>query len=93
MYFTGDEVLFGLPVFSDGENEINRVVFEYSAQVSMNLTYAASKKTIIFDHLAPSNPDFRGQYNHYGPDSSLDGFKFENEKWIYLPDLDINRIN
>ena len=92
-YMENNKVKFGFPVFSDGQNQVTRVVFEYSAQVSMTLNYSRSRKIIYFDHLAPSDPKFQGQYNHYGPDSSIDGFKFIDDKWIYMPDLDINQIN
>lgn len=93
IYFTEDGVKFGFPIFSDGINEVNRVVFEYSSQVSMNLKYVVSEKMIIFDHLAPSSPAYAGQYMYYGPDSSLDGFKFADKKWVYTTDLDVKMIN
>jgi len=93
LYFPGDEAKFGFPIFSDGNNEVNRILFEYSSQVSMNLKYVVSEKMIIFDHLAPPSQVYIGQYIQYGPDSSLDGFKFVDNKWVYITDLDIKRIN
>jgi len=88
VYFTDEGIRFGFPLFTDGKNIRHRVVFEYSARLTMNLRYDKSSKMIVFDHLAPSNPDYTGQFAYYGPDSSIDGFKFKDNLWFYIADID-----
>lgn len=90
MYFTEEgDVRFGNPIFTDGNHTQHRVIFEFSSQVSMTLRYEKSLKMIVFDHLSPSDPDYLGQYVYYGPDSSNDGFKFENGNWVFMADIDV----
>jgi len=83
------EPIFGSDVFKVDNNLIARVVFEYSARVTMTLHYVSDKQTIIFDHLSPYRPDFAGNYQFYGPDFTFDGFKFDKGYWIYVRNLDI----
>ncbi len=81
--------VFGAPIFKTDKGIRSRVVFEYSAQVSMGLKYDDRFKMIVFDHLSPIRPDLAGDYKFYGPDFSYDGYKFENGFWVYKPDLDV----
>jgi hypothetical protein len=67
----------------------NRVVFEYSARVSMSLRYDAAKKRIVFDHLSPAKPSFEGNYEFYGPDFSYDAFAFIDNYWVLEENIDI----
>lgn len=83
------EPIFGSGIFKVGDTFLNRVVFEFSARISMTLRYNKDSKTIVFDHLSPSRPDFSDNYQFYGPDFSYDGFKFDNGYWIYVRDLDM----
>lgn len=81
---------FGSPVFNvDGRYRLSRIVFEFSARVSMVLRYNDDTKTIVFDHLSPSSPEFVGDLQYYGPDGSYDGFKLEGAEWVYVRDLDL----
>lgn len=89
LYFPrGSRPKFGTPIFNMGKSVKKRVIFEYSAQVTMSLRYDEDKKLIIFDHLSPSNPSLEGQYQYYGPDGSYDALKFKKGKWILLEDFD-----
>ncbi|UCG27521.1 MAG: hypothetical protein JSV24_11195 [Bacteroidales bacterium] len=88
IYFTDEGIRFGFPLFTDGNLVRHRVIFEYSARLTMNLKYDKSSKMIVFDHLSPSNPEHTGQYAFYGPDASVDGFKFRNNRWLYVADID-----
>ena len=83
------EPIFGSGIFKVGDAILNRVVFEFSARASMSLRYYVDSKTIVFDHLSPLRPDFKDNYQFYGPDFSYDGFRFENGYWIYVRDLDM----
>lgn len=85
-----DNPIFGLPVFNvDGKYSISRVVFEFNARAGMVLKYLDNSKMLVFDHLAPSRPEFTGDFQHYGPDGSFDGFKLEGNRWVYVRDLDL----
>ncbi|BDX39024.1 hypothetical protein CYCD_23790 [Tenuifilaceae bacterium CYCD] len=82
--------VFGQPIFNiDNKMMLSRIVFEYSARVVFTLKYMPEQQMIIFDHLSPSKPEYTGDFQFYGPDSSFDGFKLENGKWIYVRDLDL----
>jgi hypothetical protein len=82
--------VFGQAVFNiDNKMALSRIVFEYSARVVFTLKYIPDHQMIIFDHLSPSKPEYIGDFQFYGPDSSFDGFKLENGKWVYVRDLDL----
>ncbi|KAB2869236.1 MAG: hypothetical protein F9K37_08525 [Bacteroidales bacterium] len=82
--------VFGLPVFNvDNKMMLSRIVFEFSARAVFTLRYIAEQQMIIFDHLSPAKPEYLGDFQFYGPDSSFDGFKLENGKWVYVRDLDL----
>lgn len=81
---------FGFPVFNvDGKYRLSRIVFEFNARVNMVLRYDDDSKTIVFDHLSPSSPEFLGDFQYYGPDGSFDGFKLDGTEWVYVRDLDL----
>lgn len=83
------ELSFGLNIFHVGEVVLSRVVFEFSARANMTLRYIPETKTIVFDHLSPSRPDFEENYQFYGPDFSFDGFKLDKGNWVYVRNLDL----
>ena len=44
---------------------------------------------IVFDHLAPIDPQLEGQYQFYVPSGDIfDGFIQEKGKWMFLPSID-----
>lgn len=65
-----------------------RVIFEYSDRVAMTLNYDDRLDMIVFDHLAPFEPIFTGNYLFYGPDGSYDGFRFEKSVFHFEKDID-----
>ncbi len=81
--------IFGSNIFKVGDDVLSRVVFEYSARVTMTLRYIPESQTIVFDHLSPSRPDYADNYQFYGPDFTFDGFKYEKGYWIYVRNLDM----
>lgn len=81
--------VFGAPIFMMHNKVRNRVIFEYSARVSMSLRYDATKKRIVFDHLSPAKPSFEGNYEFYGPDFSYDAFAFIDNYWVLTENIDI----
>jgi hypothetical protein len=82
-------IRFGAPVFDMGDRTLSRVIFRFNAQVSMLLHYDEMMEMIVFDHLSPSRPDYQGNYQFYGPDSSYDGFFFYRGMWRLREDLDV----
>jgi len=88
-----DHPVFGAPVFKNREEKLARVVFEYSAQATMGLSYDQDRAMIIYDHLSPFRPSLKGKYQFYGPDFSYDGLKFENGIWNTYHDIDVRNNN
>jgi hypothetical protein len=80
-------------MFYTGQEKVDRMVFEYSTQVSISVRYDPQLKMIIFDHLVPFHPIYQGDYKFYGPDGSFDGLEFETGIWIYRDDVDARNIN
>lgn len=94
LHFNKEDLpVFGKQVFKNKAIPVSRVIFEFNAQTQMTLTYDETKEMIIFDHLSPSRPSLKGQYEFYGPDFSYDGFKFENGIWNLYPDIDVRDNN
>lgn len=82
---------FGADIFVMPKKFPKRVVFEYAASCTMSLRYNAKKDSIVFDHLAPTQSNFVGQYQYYCSDMSYDGFGFKKGKWNY--GMDLNATN
>ena len=87
--FNNREIIFGSPIFKVEESLNFRKIFEYSARVSMMMRYENERSMIVFDHLSPSQPDYEGQFQFYGPDSSYDGLEFRNCIWNLIEDLNL----
>jgi hypothetical protein len=97
LWFLDGEPVFGRQVFRVGERDPFRVVFEYSAMVSMGLLHAthplregeAPREMILFDRLSPGDESLRGHYRFYVPEGNiLDAFVFEEGRWVFYRDVD-----
>ncbi len=97
MLMGGGRPSFGQPVFRYENNRYRRIIFEYSARVSMTMRYEShppepgrrAVDMIIFDRMAPSQPYLKGRYQFYVPETNIfDGFIFDEGKWIFTPDID-----
>ncbi len=84
---------FGYPIRDEFNHPVKRLIFEYNNQASMLLQWNKDLKMIVFDHLSPSQPKFKGLHQFYGPDFSYDGLKFVKGKFIYEMDLDVRDKN
>ena len=82
---------FGADIFVMQKKYPKRIIFEYSSTCSMSLKYSEKKDSIVFDHLAPTEPRLEGQFQYYCGDMSYDGFGFKHGKWNY--GMDLNAIN
>jgi len=69
--------------------KIRRMIFEYNNKATMTLRYEQNAKMLVFDHLSPSDPKYKGQTRFYGPDFSYDGLFFKDGQWNYSPDIDV----
>ena len=81
-----------MPIFEGNGKTRERVVFEYTRQVSMLLKYVPDQDLIVFDHLAPPDAKLKNQHNTYGPDMTYDGYKLKNGKWVYVDNLDMRNV-
>lgn len=71
-----DGATFGMPVFDGKElTGKNRVIFEYQKQNAMFLKTDKNAGLIVFDHLAPFDPEMTGKFQFYGSDGNTDAFK------------------
>jgi len=74
--FDKDNLTFGAPVFDGKELKgKNRMIFEYRKSNAMTLKTDLKAGIIVFDHLAPIDPEMVGNFEYYGSDGSLNGFK------------------
>lgn len=91
LYFKDDKAHFGMPVFDGDPDNLKkkRIIFEYDRRASMFLNYEPTTNTIVFDHLAPPDPQLKGKFELYGPDFSYDGFKLVNGRWKFITDLEL----
>jgi hypothetical protein len=84
-----DNPVFGAPLFQDGKDIKLRKVFEYTADVAMNLRYDLTRKMIIFDHISPMDDRYKDQYQNCGPDLSFDGYSFKNNMWQLVQNIEM----
>ncbi len=88
---------FGLPVFEMSKKDSvkkQRIVFEYTSEVSMLLKYNQSEKLIVHDHLVNGSKNEPNNINHefYGPDATYDGLKLKNGKWHFVENLNLKNM-
>jgi hypothetical protein len=84
----GEKIVFGKPVFISADKKYYREVFEYSSTASMTLRFDEGGE-IVFDHLSPFSPEYKDNFQYYGPDFSYDSYALENGRLILKQDVDI----
>lgn len=89
----GNNIVFGNDIFNIKGKKQSRVVFEYSANAVMNITYNQSTNSFVFDHLSPENPNLTGMFQYYGPDFTYDALSLKKKLWMLTEDLDIKNKN
>lgn len=87
MYFNGNQLKFGAPIFSVKNKIQRRIFFEHSETTTMSLKYEEKYNRIIFDHLSPEAPGLEGHYAFYVPDMSYDAFYLKGDKWTLKEDV------
>ncbi len=56
-------------------------------EILRSQTRDSLRKKIIFDHLVPANPKFKGNYGYYGPGGTYDALIFKEGVWKYYEDI------
>lgn len=89
--FDQEQVTFGAAVF-DGKalQDKNRIIFEYTKSNAMTLKVDKKAGMIVFDHLAPVDPEMEGKYEYYASDGTFDGFKIMGGKLKLQEGLELN---
>jgi len=78
----------GAPIMELNKWPKSRIIFEFSASLSMYLEYNRLRRRIEFDHLAPLMPYLVGQYEYYEPDEFRDALKFRRGQWKHIKDIE-----
>lgn len=87
LYFTGNNLRLGAPIFKQGNETKRRIYMEHSEKAVMSLRWDADHQRIIFDHLSPESPGMEGFFEFYVPDMSYDAYVFEGSKWVLKEDV------
>lgn len=74
---------FNHSLLQKGNGRSASLAFEYAGDGSMMLKQDKKGKRIIFDHLAPNNPKYKGYFMFYGPDGSYDALVLKGGRWQY----------
>jgi len=91
LYFNKDNLTFGAPVFDGKELKAkNRMIFEYTKSNAMFLKTDKKAGMIVFDHIAPFDPEMVGRFEFYGSDGTFDGFKIIGGKLKFQEGLELN---
>ncbi|MDZ7739455.1 MAG: hypothetical protein U5K32_10425 [Bacteroidales bacterium] len=89
LHFDGQgKPLFGKMIIRVNEKMLSRMIFRYSPLATMMLRFMNDRTGIIFDHLSPASPEYKGQYRYYGPDFSYDLLQINEGELILMEDFD-----
>lgn len=91
LWFDNRRCRFGAPVFEHTKATYCRRIFRYSAGVNMMLRFDEQRKSLVFDHLAPGNSMYLGEYAFYGPDFSYDSYLKTKNYWEFHEDVDLRQ--
>jgi len=87
LYFAGNSLKLGSPIFKNGNETKRRVYMEHSEKTTMTLRWEEDQQRIIFDHLSPETPTMEGFYEYYVPDLSYDAYVYNGSKWVLVEDV------
>lgn len=88
---SGGLSFMGNDVFEDtkgNKTKLRRVILEYSQEGKVALDYDPNQKKIIFDHLSPIDPSYKGIYSYYGPDFTYDAYSLKKNVWTLEENID-----
>jgi hypothetical protein len=92
LYFKPDGTpVFGKDIFKFPRKNPKRLMFEYSADVTMSLKYNEKTGNIVYSHLGPREEGevLQGLPQYYGPDGSFDALYLKKGKWNLFEDADV----
>ena len=84
------KIRFGAPLFKQNGTNKYRIIFEYSSEQAMNLSYKKEKDWIEFNQLLPLRPDLEGIYEYYYPDIVKDAYKWEGKNWTLMKEVNLD---
>ena len=76
-------ISFGSPIFKINNSLQNRFIIEYKENANATIKFNTKEKRILFSNLIPINDSFKGYYDYYVPDGSINAFNFIDEKFIF----------
>lgn len=77
--------------FAGSGRPTNRIVLQYNNNAKVALDYDESKKSIVMDHLSPSDPFYKDIYSFYGPDFTYDAYVYDKKNkgvWRLVENID-----
>ena len=80
-------IILGEKLIQGQGKKFGHIEFEFNERSVMTLKYM--NNAIVFDHLAPIDPQYKGIAAYYGPDGTYDGLIFEDGKWNLIEAIDI----
>lgn len=80
---------FGVPAFPEGPRRATRKIFAYNAQVNLTLKWDEEHRSIVVDHLAPTDPAFAGNPAFMAPDMTYDAYHWDRDHWEMQRDVDV----
>jgi hypothetical protein len=84
---------FEKEMFFNGRDKVDRLVLEYSDQVTISVRHDSELGMITYDHLMPLHPIYKNNYEFYAPDGSFDGLEFSDGLWNYYKDIDARNMD
>ncbi len=87
MTVSSNGVKFGSPVFKEKNTVHKRMIYEFSEQAKMTLTFDKKYNRIVMDHLSPEAQSLAGVKSYYVPDMSYDAFYLEDGMWYLREDV------
>ena len=83
---------FGAPIFLHEKATYHRRIFAYTAEANMLIRHDARANTIVFDHLAPIDQLYVGEFRFYGPDGTYDTYINKKDGWHFMSDADMRNV-
>lgn len=90
--FKAGQPVFGRAVF-EGAGDLtgkNRLIFTYNKVNSMTLRFDKKVNMIVSDHLAPYDPNMKGNFEFYASDSSFDGYSLNKGKLKLVENIEVH---
>lgn len=83
--------VFGAPIFSvprdvNPNGRINRFILEYKKDAQAAMNFDKDMDAIYFDRLISEVNDPNRKYT-YVPSGQYDGLRWQNERWVFVPDI------